>query len=225
MTLRAGARLGHYEIVALIGAGGMGEVYQARDPRLDRPVAIKVLVDDLSQQPDARVRFEREARAIAGLNHPHIATLHDVGRHEQTDFLVMELLEGETLAARMARDPIPFARGLGYAIEIAAALDQAHRQGVIHRDLKPANVMVTRSGIKLLDFGLAKLRSADQPPLVPGATQTNITSEGTILGTLQYMAPEQLEGADADVRSDIFAFGVLLYEMAVSYTHLRAHET
>ncbi len=213
MALTPGARLGHYEILALIGAGGMGEVFKAHDPRLDRTVAIKVLLDDLSSQPEARARFEREARAIAGLSHPHIATLHDIGRHDHTDFLVMELLEGETLAALLARGPLPLPRALAYAVEIAGALDQAHRHGVTHRDLKPGNVMITRSGVKLLDFGLAKLRSSSLSGVTVVAKAAHVTAEGTILGTLQYMAPEQLEGAEADARTDIFAFGTILHEM------------
>jgi Tol biopolymer transport system component len=214
VALTAGARLGHYEIVALIGAGGMGEVYQARDTRLNRVVAIKVILDDLSSLPEARARFEREAQAIAALNHPHIATLHDVGRHELTDFLVMEWLDGETLSARLARGPLPLNHAVQYAVEIAAALDQAHRHGVTHRDLKPANIMLTKSGVKLLDFGLAKLRRSGKTSSVSVvATETEATSQGTILGTLQYMAPEQIEGAAVDARADIFAFGAVLYEM------------
>src|SRR4051812_2856207 len=192
----------------------MGEVYEARDTRLKRTVAIKVLLDDLSDQPDARSRFEREAQVIAGLNHPHIATLHDVGRHEDTDFLVMELIAGETLAQRLGRGRLELHAALRFAIDIAGALDEAHRHGIVHRDLKPANVMVTKSGVKLLDFGLAKRRTLADPGGGPVAmTRTGLTGAGTILGTLQYMAPEQLEGGEADARTDIFAFGTLVYEM------------
>ena len=209
MPLTAGTRLGHYEIVALIGAGGMGEVYEARDPRLNRSVAIKVIPAHLSSYPEARARFEREARTIAALNHPHISTLHDVGRHEQIDFLVMELVNGETLAARLQHGPLRIPEALRYAIEIADALDQAHRHGVTHRDLKPANVMLTRSGVKLLDFGLAKLSAPESAQV----TQLDVTAAGEVLGTLQYMAPEQLEGQETDARTDIFAFGTLLHEM------------
>ena len=213
MALTAGTRLGHYEIVALIGAGGMGEVYEARDPRLNRNVAIKVLLDHMSSRPEARVRFEREAQMIAGLNHPHISTLHDVGRHEQVDFLVMELVEGETLAARLVQGPLPVRDALQYAIDIAGALDHAHRHGLTHRDLKPGNVMLTKRGVKLLDFGLAKFRLPQDPGLSAFVTQADVTVKGEFLGTLQYMAPEQLEGHDADARTDIFAFGTILHEM------------
>ncbi len=216
MPLVPGSRLGPYEVIAAIGAGGMGEVYEARDPRLNRTVAIKVLLDHISDHPEARARFEREAQLIAGLSHPHISTLHDIGRHEGTDYLVMELLEGETLAQRLERGPLALDQALQHAIEIADALDQAHRHGVTHRDLKPSNVMLTRSGVKLLDFGLAKLRQSGAPSSLSfAATQprADVTSEGTILGTLQYMAPEQLEGREADARTDIFAFGSVLHEM------------
>ena len=158
--LPAGTRLGHYEIVASVGAGGMGEVYKARDPRLNRTVAIKVLSKQISDKPEARARFEREAQTIAALNHPHICTIHDVGHHEGTDFIVMEFLEGETLAQRLERGALPLDQALTYAMEMADALDKAHRQGVTHRDLKPANVMITKNGVKLLDFGLAKLRQS-----------------------------------------------------------------
>jgi serine/threonine-protein kinase len=206
--------LGSYEILEVIGTGGMGEVYKARDPRLNRTVAIKVLLDRVSTSSEARARFEREAQTIAGLNHPHICVVYDVGRHENTDFLVMEHLDGETLARRLEKGPLPLEQALKYAIEIADALDKAHQERVTHRDLKPGNIMLTATGAKLLDFGLAKLRSPQNiSTLSEAATKAEITAEGTIIGSLQYMAPEQLEGSEADPRTDIFAFGVVLYEM------------
>ena len=216
MALSSGSRLGPYEILSSIGAGGMGEVYKARDTRLNRDVAIKVLLNEVSNRPDLQARFEREAQTIASLNHPHICTIHDVGRHDNTHYLVMEYLEGETLADRIERGPLPLDQVLKYAIEIADALDKAHRRGVTHRDLKPSNIMLTKSGTKLLDFGLAKLRQDIQPPDALSALPTNaaITADGAILGTVQYMAPEQLEGDEADARTDIFAFGTVMYEMA-----------
>ena len=223
MTLAAGTKLGPYEILAPIGAGGMGEVYRARDTRLDRTVAIKVLPSHLSENEDHRRRFEREARMISALSHPHICALHDVGHQDGIDYLVMEFVDGETLSERLIKGPLPTEQVLRYGIEIADALDRAHRQGIVHRDLKPGNVMLTRSGVKLLDFGLAKVRELEEAP--PGmsvsllATRTSsdrspLTEKGTILGTFQYMAPEQLEGREADARSDLFAFGAVLYEMA-----------
>ncbi|HEX9304739.1 MAG TPA: protein kinase [Thermoanaerobaculia bacterium] len=216
MTIAAGSRLGPYEILSPLGAGGMGEVYKARDTRLDRTVAIKVLSSHLSASPDVRQRFEREAKTISQLSHPHICALHDVGREGDTEYLVMEYLEGETLADRLAKGPLPLEQTLRFGIQIADALDKAHRQGIVHRDLKPGNVMLTKSGVKLLDFGLAKAIA----PTSQKSSQTNLptqhalTKEGAILGTFQYMAPEQLEGKDADARTDIFALGVVLYEMA-----------
>ena len=221
MTLASGTKLGPYEIAGAIGAGGMGEVYRARDTRLNRTVAIKALPAHLADRPELRERFEREARAVASLNHPHICVLHDIGRQDGVDFLVMEYLEGETLAERLKKGPLPLEQVLQYAIEISDALDKAHRKGITHRDLKPGNIMLTKSGTKLLDFGLAKLgRQMDAPAHVslsklPTANNP-VTAEGTILGTLQYMAPEQLEGKEADARTDIFAFGVVMYEMATS---------
>ena len=226
MPLSPGARLGPYEIQAAIGAGGMGEVYRARDTRLDRTVAIKILPAELSADPERRVRFEREAKAIAGLNHPHICTLYDVSTHEDTTFLVMEHLAGETLADRLLRGPVPHPQALDIAAQIADALDAAHKHGIIHRDLKPGNVMLTTSGggrsglttAKLLDFGLAKLAAhGERAALAGGASVSTqaapVTAEGTILGTLQYMAPEQLEGKEADARTDLWALGAILYEM------------
>jgi Tol biopolymer transport system component len=216
MALSAGTRLGPYEVVAALESGGMGEVYRARDTRLDRAVAIKVVATELAADPQLRERFEREARAIAALNHPNICTLHDVGHEGDVAFLVMELLEGETLASRLERGPIPLDRAVEYAIQIASALDRAHRAGIVHRDLKPGNIMLTKSGAKLLDFGLAKRA---EPVVSTGAlsllptTPPNLTAQGAILGTFQYMAPEQLEGAEADARTDIFAFGTVAYEM------------
>jgi Tol biopolymer transport system component/predicted Ser/Thr protein kinase len=219
MTLATGTRLGPYEILAPLGAGGMGEVYKARDTRLERTVAIKVLPQHLSSSPEIRQRFEREAKTISQLSHPHICALHDVGREGDVDFLVMEYLEGETLAARLTKGALPLEQTLRFGVEIADALDKAHRQGVVHRDLKPGNVMLTKSGVKLLDFGLAKLQEAGATspfsPLSALPTQEKaLTAEGTILGTLQYMAPEQLEGKETDARTDIFALGAVLYEMA-----------
>ena len=215
MAIAAGVRLGPYEIVAAIGAGGMGEVYRARDTRLDRIVAIKILPTHLAADPQLRERFDREARAISSLNHPHICALFDVG-HDEVDYLVLEFLEGQTLADRLRGGPLPVAEALKCGLQIAAALDRAHRSGVVHRDLKPANVMLTKSGAKLLDFGLAKtaapvvaVSGLSMMPTTPPA----VTAQGTILGTFQYMAPEQIEGLDADARTDIFAFGVLLFEM------------
>jgi serine/threonine protein kinase len=219
VSLTAGTRLGPYEIVSLLGAGGMGEVYRARDTRLERTVAIKVLPSHMSASPEVRQRFEREAKTISQLSHPHICALYDVGREGETEYLVMELLEGETLADRLAKGPLPLEQTLRYGTEIADALDKAHRQGIVHRDLKPGNVMITKSGVKLLDFGLAKVMASERPQssltsLPTMAGTPNVTQEGTILGTFQYMAPEQLEGKEADGRTDIFAFGAVLYEMA-----------
>jgi eukaryotic-like serine/threonine-protein kinase len=216
MSITAGTRFGPYEIVAPIGAGGMGEVYQARDTRLDRAVALKVLSETFATDPSFLDRFEREARAISSLNHPNICSLYDVGSQDGMRYLVMELLEGETLASRLARGPLPLDEALRYAVQTADALSRAHRQGIVHRDLKPGNVMLTKHGAKLLDFGLARV---DAPmPGRSGVTlaptqERPLTAVGTILGTFQYMAPEQLEGREADARTDIFAFGALLYEM------------
>ncbi|HEV8608604.1 MAG TPA: serine/threonine-protein kinase, partial [Thermoanaerobaculia bacterium] len=219
MPLTDGTRLGPYELVAPIGVGGMGEVYRAKDTRLDRTVAVKVLPAHLSASAESRQRFEREAKTISQLSHPHICALYDVGHQDGVEFLVMEYLEGETLSERLLKGPLSFDQVLRYGIEIADALDKAHRQGIVHRDLKPGNVMVTKSGVKLLDFGLAKalVPSAASSDLTALPTQAApVTREGTILGTIQYMAPEQLEGRDADARTDIFALGCLLYEMATA---------
>jgi Tol biopolymer transport system component len=196
----------------------MGEVYKAKDTRLDRTVAVKVLPSHLADNPDLKQRFEREARAVSSLNHPHICTLHDIGEQDGTDFLVMEYLEGETLDGRLKKGALPLDQALSFSIEISDALDKAHRQGVVHRDLKPGNIMLTKSGAKLLDFGLAKLRadvSAETSPLLSAlpTEEKPLTKEGSLLGTFQYMAPEQLEGEETDARTDIFAFGSVLYEM------------
>ncbi len=225
MTLASGAKLGPYEVVSPLGAGGMGEVYRARDTRLDREVAIKVLPSHLSENPEFRARFEREAKTISGLQHPNICVLYDVGRQDGVDFLVMEYLDGETLAARLARKPLLPDETLRIGIEVADALDKAHRSGIVHRDLKPGNVMLTKGGTtKLLDFGLAKLQSiasgaqSAAPAFSAAATVASmaspVTVAGTVVGTMQYMSPEQIQGKEADARSDIFAFGAMLYEMA-----------
>ncbi|HUS18655.1 MAG TPA: protein kinase [Terriglobales bacterium] len=222
MSLTPGTKLGPYEIVAPIGAGGMGEVYKARDTRLDREVAIKVLPSHLCKDADLKQRFEREARAISSLNHPHICTLHDIGREGEMEFLVLEYLEGETLAARLKKGPMPVAELLKTATQIADGLDRAHRSGIVHRDLKPGNIVLTKGGAKLLDFGLAKpnvsVMGMSSSAMSAAATMTSpaspITQEGMVVGTYQYMAPEQLEGKEADPRSDIFSFGSVLYEMA-----------
>jgi len=211
-ALAPGTILGNFEILAQLGRGGMGEVYRAKDKRLNRTVAIKILPRHLSQKPRLRERFEREAHAISSLNHPHICTLHDVGREHGVDFLVMEYLDGETLAKRLARGPLPLDQMLRYAVEIADALDSAHRHGVLHRDLKPGNILLTKSGAKVLDFGLAKMQTAEAASGVTRPAST-LTEDGVILGTLPYMAPEQLEGKEADARTDIFSFGAVLYEM------------
>ena len=217
MPLSAGTKLGPYEVLSAIGAGGMGEVYKARDTRLDRTVAIKVLPTHLADRAELRERFEREAKTIASLNHPHICTLYDTGHQDGTDYLVMEYLEGETLAQRLLKGPMPLEQVLQYGIEISDALDKAHRKGITHRDLKPGNIMLTKSGTKLLDFGLAKL-AQEAAPTTPDSQlptmKSAVTAEGTILGTLQYMAPEQVEAKEVDARTDIFAFGAVVYEMA-----------
>ncbi len=228
MGLASGTKLGPYEIQEPLGAGGMGEVYLARDTRLGRDVAVKVLPAHLSSDPELRQRMEREARAISSLNHPHICTLHDIGSQDGLDFLVMEHLEGETLADRLARGSLPLSDALKIAIQIADALDKAHARGIIHRDLKPANIMLAKNGPKLMDFGLAKpapglSQTSGSSPLTPStptmsvaalsATASPLTQKGTVVGTFQYMAPEVLQGSEAHARSDIFSFGCVLYEM------------
>ena len=214
--LAPGTPLGVYEVVAPLGAGGMGEVYKAKDTRLDRLVAIKILPTHVSSDPALRERFEREARTVAALNHPHICTLHDVGHQDGTDFLVMEYLDGETLERRLSKGSVPLDQTLTIATQIGNALAAAHRAGIVHRDLKPGNIMLTKSGAKLLDFGLAKMTpavvAASGLSMAPTGV-TPVTIQGTILGTLHYMAPEQVEGGEVDCRTDIFAFGAVLYEM------------
>ena len=215
MPLTSGTRLGPYEILSLIGKGGMGEVYKAKDTRLDRTVAIKVLPEHFAESPERKARFEREAKAISQLNHPHICTLYDVGEQDGIDYLVMEYIEGETLAERLKKGPLPIDKALEYGIQIADGLDKAHGAGIVHRDLKPGNAMLTKSGVKLLDFGLAGRvhnRSGDSDESSPTEARP-LTEEGAVLGTFQYMSPEQLEGKEADPRADISAFGALLYEM------------
>jgi eukaryotic-like serine/threonine-protein kinase len=227
MALTPGTKLGPYEILSPLGAGGMGEVYRAKDTRLDRTVAIKVLPSHLSSDPELKQRMEREARAISALQHANICTLHDIGAQDGTDFLVMEYLEGQTLAARLEKGALPLDQVLKIGTEIALALDKAHQQGIIHRDLKPANIMLTKAGAKLMDFGLAKpemsVASRIAGPLTPSTPTMNLasltlavsplTQKGSIVGTFQYIAPEVLQGTEADARSDLFSFGCVLYEM------------
>jgi Tol biopolymer transport system component len=225
MALLSGTRLGPYEIEAPLGAGGMGEVYRARDTRLDRTVAVKILPPHLAGNPEARQRFEREARAISSLNHPHICTLHDIGNEDGAAFLVMEYVPGETLDARLQKGPLPLRQALEYGIQICDALEKAHRAGIVHRDLKPGNIMLAASGAKLLDFGLAKPVAGlgATGTLTPSTPTMNLstlvspagplTQQGSIVGTFQFMAPEVLQGHEADARSDIFSFGCVLYQM------------
>jgi eukaryotic-like serine/threonine-protein kinase len=226
MALPSGTKLGPYEIQSPLGAGGMGEVYRARDIRLDRTVAVKVLASHLSSSPELKQRMEREARAISSLNHPHICHLYDIGSQDGTDYLVMEFLEGETLAERLRKGPLPLNEILRIGIAVTEALAVAHRQGIVHRDLKPGNIMLTKGGAKLMDFGLAKSAATSAPPgassaplLSAARTMTEaspvspLTTLGALIGTIQYMSPEQIEGKEADPRSDLFALGAVLYEM------------
>src|SRR3984893_7681158 len=215
MSLSVGTILGPYEILGPLGTGGMGEVYRANDRRLERMGAIKILPANIAGDPAAKRRFKREAKTISSLNHPHICVLHDIGHQDGVDYIVMECVEGETLAKRLEKGPLPLDQTLKYGAQIADALDKAHRSGIVHRDLKPGNIMLTPSGAKLLDFGLAKQTS----PLATLATMSSpslnspITQHGTIVGTFQYMSPEQVQGQELDGRSDIFSFGAVLYEM------------
>src|SRR5215470_9156931 len=214
--LSVGTKLGPYEIASPLGAGGMGEVYRARDTQLERTVAIKILPAEVSNDPVRKQRFEREAKTISSLNHPNICVLHDIGSHNGINYLVMECVEGETLAKRLEKGPLPLEQVLKYGAQIADALGKAHRAGIVHRDLKPGNIMLTATGAKLLDFGLAKPAA----PLLNLATMTvtkaepPLTQEGMIVGTFQYMSPEQIEGKEVDGRSDVFSLGAVLYEMA-----------
>jgi Tol biopolymer transport system component len=217
VTLSASTRLGPYEVIAPLGAGGMGEVYRAKDTRLEREVAIKILPEGFAADEQRRLRFEREAKAISSLNHPNICALHDVGHENGTHYLVMELLEGDSLADRLAKGALPPDQVLRYGSQIADALECAHKHTVVHRDLKPGNVVLTKTGAKLLDFGLARTAAGDGTPGGSSDLMTAakpLTEQGTIVGTFQYMAPEQLEGQEADARTDIFALGALLFEMA-----------
>jgi eukaryotic-like serine/threonine-protein kinase len=227
MSLITGALLGPYEIQSPLGAGGMGEVYRAKDSRLDRTVAIKVLPSHLSDDPELKQRMEREAKAISALQHANICTLYDIGTQDGTNFMVMEYLEGETLADRLARGALPLDQVLKIGTEIAQALKKVHQHGIIHRDLKPANIMLTKAGAKLMDFGLAKpemsISAQAVGPFTPStptmtlaaltSAASPLTQKGSIVGTFQYMAPELLQGAEADARSDLFSFGCVLYEM------------
>src|SRR6266849_262732 len=216
MPLAPGTQLGPYEIATPLGAGGMGEVYRARDTRLERTVAIKILPAQFSSDPVRKQRFEREAKTISSLNHPHICVLYDVGHQDGNDYLVMECVEGETLAMRLGKGPLPLEQVLKFGMQTADALDKAHRSGVVHRDLKPGNIMLTGTGAKLLDFGLAKPAAplASAATITAAATrQSPVTEQGTIVGTFQYMSPEQVEGKELDGRSDIFSLGAVLYEM------------
>jgi serine/threonine protein kinase len=215
MPLAPGTKLGPYEFQSLLGAGGMGEVYRARDTRLERTVALKILRAQLSSDPARKQRFEREAKTISSLNHPHICTLHDIGSQDGVDYLVMECVEGETLAKRLEKGPLPLKQVLKYGAQIADALDKAHQAGIVHRDLKPGNIMLTATGAKLLDFGLAKPAGPQTSvaSLTTVVTQDSpVTEQGTIAGTFQYMSPEQVEGKELDGRSDIFSLGSVLYE-------------
>ena len=229
MALSSGTRLGPYEIQSPLGAGGMGEVYRARDTRLDRTVAVKILRSHLSANPEAKERFEREARVISSLNHPNICVLHDVGADDGASYLVLEFLQGESLETRLQRGPLSLKQALECGAQICDALEKAHRAGIIHRDLKPANIMLTPTGAKLLDFGLARPMMAlvgspvgSRGHLTPSTPTMNLspltsagtlTQKGLLVGTIQFMAPEVLQGREADARSDIFSFGCVLYEM------------
>src|SRR5256885_5696852 len=215
MPLAPGTKLGPYEIQSPLGAGGMGEVYRARDTRLGREVAIKILPPQFSSDPVRKQRFEYEAKTISTLNHPHICVLHDIGHQDGLDYLVMECAEGETLAKRLEKGPLSLEQVVKYGAQLADALDKAHHKGIVHRDLKPGNIMLTKSGAKLLDFGLAKPAASleDLATQTAPKQQVPVTEQGTIVGTFQYMSPEQVEGKELDGRSDIFSLGAVVYEM------------
>src|SRR6185369_9031021 len=213
-TLASGTRLGPYETLGQLGAGGMGEVYRARDPRLGREVAIKVLPSSLSQDADRLRRFEQEARAAGVLNHPNIMAVYDIGSADGAPYIVTELLEGETLRARLAGGAVPVRKATDYAIQVARGLAAAHEKSIVHRDLKPENLFITKDGrVKILDFGLAKLTRPEATSGADAPTVHAVTEPGLIMGTAGYMSPEQVRGQTADQRSDIFSFGAILYEM------------
>ena len=220
MPLSSGTKLGPYEILAPLGAGGMGEVYRAKDTRLEREVAVKILPEHLAQDPEAKQRFDREARTISSVNCPNICALYDVGQQDGINYLVMELLQGETLADRLRKGTLPIDQVLKYGVDICEGLGKAHRCGVVHRDLKPGNIMLTKAGAKLMDFGLAKETAVVANPasglsvtMTTPAGSHPLTAQGAVVGTFQYMSPEQVQGSEADARSDIFALGAVLYEM------------
>ena len=226
MTIRPGSRVGVYEVGELLGEGGMGAVYRARDSRLERDVAVKVIRPDLALDPDRAVRFDREARLLASLNHPHIATVHGLEQAGDVRVLVLELVSGDTLAERLREGPLPAREALGFALQIASGIEAAHAHGIVHRDLKPANIKITQSGaVKILDFGLAKALSIDSAadPRASSATLTAAgTAEGVVLGTAAYMSPEQARGKEVDRRTDVWAFGCVLYEMLAGRTPFSA---
>jgi eukaryotic-like serine/threonine-protein kinase len=214
MPLAPGTKLGHYEIIAPLGAGGMGEVYRSRDTVLKREVAVKILPDSYSSDTERLRRFQQEAEAAATLNHPNILTVHQVGRQDNISYIVTELLQGETLREKLRHGPLPVRTAIDYATQIARGLDTAHENGIIHRDLKPENLFITKDGrVKILDFGLVKVSQPQPDALASTQAVVNDTTPGAVMGTVGYMSPEQVRGQLADPRSDIFAFGAVLFEM------------